>query len=87
MGTPPVDTNVDTGGGCSRQVSRGRLKGGKPFLKRHIVFFSLHRCDIPLATEALQRIGALYALEAEIRGQLAEARKNARQVRGRGRKT
>jgi transposase len=33
----------------------------------------------PLAHEALQRIGALYAIEADIRGQTAEHRKQVRQ--------
>jgi len=37
----------------------------------------------PLAHEALQRIGALYAVEADIRGQTAECRKQARQQRSR----
>src|SRR3954454_22560308 len=37
----------------------------------------------PLAHEALQRIGALYAIEADIRGQTAEHRKQVRQLRSR----
>ena len=37
----------------------------------------------PLAHEALQRIGALYAIEADIRGQTAEHRKQMRQQRSR----
>ena len=37
----------------------------------------------PLAHEALQRIGALYAIEADIRGQTAEQRKQVRQQRSR----
>ena len=37
----------------------------------------------PVAYEALQRIGALYAIEADIRGQTAEQRKQARQQRSR----
>lgn len=35
----------------------------------------------PLAQEALQRIGALYAIEAEIRGQLPKVRQATRQAR------
>ena len=35
----------------------------------------------PLAQEALQRIGALYAIETEIRGQLPEVRQATRQAR------
>jgi transposase len=37
----------------------------------------------PLAHEALQRIGALYAIEADIRGETAEHRKQVRQQRSR----
>jgi transposase len=37
----------------------------------------------PIAAEALQRIAGLYAIEADIRGQAAEARKAARQQRSR----
>jgi hypothetical protein len=37
----------------------------------------------PLAHEALQRIGALYAIEADIRGQTAEQRQQIRQQRSR----
>ena len=45
-------------------------------------FYDLHHAHAsPLAAEALQRIGALYAVEAEIRGRSAERRKNARQAR------
>jgi hypothetical protein len=37
--------------------------------------------NAPIATEALVRIGALYAIEEEIRGQSAEARRAHRQAR------
>ena len=37
----------------------------------------------PIASEALTRIGELYAVEAEIRGRSADARRTARQERGR----
>jgi transposase len=39
--------------------------------------------DAPIASEALQRIGALYAVEAEIRGKAADARRAERQARTR----
>jgi len=46
-------------------------------------FFDIHAATgSPLAQEALQRIGLLYAIEAEIRGQPPEARLAARQIRG-----
>jgi transposase len=45
-------------------------------------FFDIHAATgSPLAQEALQRIGLLYAIEAEIRGQPPEARLAARQIR------
>lgn len=37
----------------------------------------------PVAREALERIGALYAIEAKIRGQAAEVRRNVRQAEAR----
>jgi transposase len=45
-------------------------------------FYDLHHAHAsPLAAEALQRIGALYAIEAELRGQPAEVRTKGRQAR------
>lgn len=45
-------------------------------------FFELHQAHAsPIATEALQRIGALYAIEAEIRGQLPSRRQAVRATR------
>lgn len=45
-------------------------------------FFELHQAHAsPIATEALQRIGALYAIEAEIRGQLPPRRQAVRAAR------
>jgi transposase len=47
-------------------------------------FYDVHAAtNSPLAHEALQRIGALYAIEAEIRGQTAEQRQQVRQQRSR----
>jgi hypothetical protein len=37
--------------------------------------------NAPIATEALNRIGALYGIEADIRGQPADTRRTARQER------
>ena len=37
--------------------------------------------NAPVATEALNRIGALYGIEAEIRGRFADERRSARQAR------
>jgi transposase len=45
-------------------------------------FFDLHAAtDSPLALQALERIGALYKIEEQIRGQLPEARRAVRQAR------
>lgn len=45
-------------------------------------FVDIHKATrSPLALEAVQRIGALYAIEAEIRGQPAEVRRAVRQAR------
>jgi hypothetical protein len=47
-------------------------------------FYDVHvATNSPLAHEALQRIGALYAIEADIRGQTAEQRRQVRQQRSR----
>jgi transposase len=45
-------------------------------------FYDIHAAsDSPLASEALVRIGALYGIEEEIRGQNAEIRERVRQAR------
>ena len=45
-------------------------------------FYDVHQAtDSPLAREALERVGALYGIEAEVRGQLPEARQRVRQAR------
>jgi transposase len=47
-------------------------------------FYDVHvATNSPLAYEALQRIAALYAIEADIRGQTAEQRQQVRQQRSR----
>ena len=47
--------------------------------------FSIHDIQVatpaPIAAEALMRIATLYAIEDDIRGRSAEARKQARQQR------
>ena len=45
-------------------------------------FYDIHVTnDSPIAAEALSRIGALYAIEADLRGRLADYRKATRQAR------
>jgi transposase len=46
-------------------------------------WFDLAKSPAPIATEALERIAALYRIEAEIRGSSAEERRAARQQRSR----
>lgn len=47
-------------------------------------FYEVHQATAsPIAAEALQRIGALYAVEAEIRGRSAEARRQVRTAKSR----
>jgi transposase len=46
-------------------------------------FYDIHvATNSPLASEALNRIGELYGIEEEIRGQSPDARRQARQTRG-----
>ena len=42
-------------------------------------FYELHEAGSPIATEALARIGAIYKVEASIRGLLPDARRQVRQ--------
>lgn len=45
-------------------------------------FFELHKAQAsPIAAEALQRIGALYAIEADVHGKLPEERRSVRMAR------
>lgn len=45
-------------------------------------FFEIHAAtDSPVALDALERIGALYKIEAEIRGKSPDERRTARQAR------
>ncbi|MBW3654404.1 MAG: transposase [Actinobacteria bacterium] len=47
-------------------------------------FFDLTKSGTaPIAEEALRRIAALYAVEAEVRGKPPDVRRNARQTRSR----
>lgn len=46
-------------------------------------FYDLARGGAPIAEEALRRIAALYAVEAEVRGRPSDERRAARQERAR----
>jgi transposase len=66
-----------------KRDSRYCAKSGDPDLA-HVrrKFHDLHVANkAPIATEALVRIGALYAIEAEIRGRRPDQRQAARQAR------
>ena len=56
---------------CSRLAGRTRRR-----------FYDLSEAGSPIATEALRRIGQLYALEERIRGRTADERRQERQTHG-----
>jgi transposase len=70
--------------GFTHLYEEGRLH--EAFCWAHVrrKFYDLKQAhDSPLAAEALQRIGQLYAIESEIRGRSPEERKQVRQARAR----
>jgi transposase len=70
--------------GFTHLYEEGRLH--EAFCWAHVrrKFYDLKQAhDSPLAAEALQRIGQLYAIESEIRGRSPEERKQTRQARAR----
>jgi transposase len=70
--------------GFNHLYAEGRLQ--EAFCWAHVrrKFYDLEQAHAsPLATEALQRIGQLYAIESEIRGRPPEERKQIRQARAR----
>ncbi|MGK7871352.1 IS66 family transposase [Falsiroseomonas sp. E2-1-a20] len=69
-----------------KSVSSSRADGPTlAFCWAHVrrEFFDLSKGGtVPIATEALQRIAALYAIEAEVRGKPPDVRRAARRARG-----
>jgi transposase len=76
---------VDAYAGYNRLTRRERAGGpvGLAFCLAHArrKFFEIHKAtDCPVSAEALQRFGAIYAIEARIRGSSAEERLRVRQA-------
>jgi transposase len=60
----------------------GRIKEAACWAHVRRKFFDIHHANgSPIAGEAIQRIGALYAIEKEIQGQPPEVRREVRQAR------
>jgi hypothetical protein len=77
---------VDGYAGFGRLVTAADGATGLAFCWAHTrrKFYDIHAATkSPLAEEALRRIAALYAIEADIRGQSADQRRQARQQRSR----
>jgi transposase len=68
--------------GFDRLYEGGRIREAACWAHVRRKFYDLYQAtDSPLAAEALARIGALYGIEADIRGRVAELRAAARQTR------
>lgn len=68
--------------GTSLRHQTGECERGHPCHHFRRKIFDLHeRTSTPLTTDILERIGALYAVEAEVRGQPPDTRHRARQER------
>jgi transposase len=76
---------ADAYGGYGQIYASGRVHEAACWAHARRGFWDIYKDDKtgpqPLAEQALRRIGALYAIEAEIRGQPPEARRQARQAR------
>jgi transposase len=73
---------VDGYPGFERLPAAGHIQLAACWAHVRRKFYEVHQATgSPIAAEALRRIGELYALEARIRGQTAEARKNVRRGR------
>jgi transposase len=73
---------ADAYAGFNRLYESGRVQEAACWAHVRRPFFEIDAAgDSPLAREALERIGALFAIETEIRGRSAEERQGARQAR------
>ena len=76
---------ADAYGGWGKLYETGRVVGAACWAHARRGFWDLHeslgRTPGTVAAQALQRIAALYAVEADIRGQPAEERRRQRQAR------
>ena len=68
--------------GFNQLYENGRIQEAACWAHARRKFYDLQQAHAsPLATEALERIGALYAIEKEIRGRPLEERREVRQAR------
>jgi transposase len=74
--------HADGYAGFDRLFEGGRIQEAACWAHARRKFFDLYEAtQSPIAKEALDRIGALYAIESEIRGKPPEERRAARQAR------
>jgi transposase len=70
--------------GFNRLYESGRIQGAACWAHVRRKFFDLHGSHAsPITTEALERIGSLYAIESEIRGRSPNERRGERRARSR----
>lgn len=73
---------ADAYAGFAPLYADGRIVEAACWAHARRKFFDVHKDQSsPIAAEALRRIGALYAIEAEVRGKLPALRREARQAR------
>ncbi|WP_428529970.1 IS66 family transposase [Pseudorhodoplanes sp.] len=74
--------HVDGYPGFDRLPAAGHIQLAACWAHARRKFYEVHQATgSPVAADALKRIGELYAIEASIRGQTAEARRSVRQSR------
>jgi transposase len=75
---------ADAYAGFNRLYDSGRIREAACWAHVRRKFFDLHQAHAsPIATEAIERIGQLYAIEQEIRGRSPDERQRARDLRSR----
>ncbi|HEX3685593.1 MAG TPA: IS66 family transposase [Bryobacteraceae bacterium] len=75
---------ADAYAGFNRLYDSGRIREAACWAHVRRKFFDLHQAHAsPIATEAIERIGQLYAIEHEIRGRLPDERQRVRDTRSR----
>jgi transposase len=75
---------ADAYAGFNRLYDTGRIREAACWAHVRRKFFDLHAVHAsPVTTEALERIGSLYAIESEIRGRSPDERQQERQTRSR----
>jgi transposase len=75
---------ADAYAGFNRLYDTGRIQEAACWAHVRRKFFDLHEAHAsPITTEALERIGCLYAIESQIRGHPPDERRRERQTRSR----